>query len=222
MASHNAFDANLTVGWNIALAERLCLATDEAICIQGYKGDDERKIGLVARLRERTDLSTIVGRARAEFNGAGDLFVHRQEGPPSILVDNQSPNRHIRAVAIMNAFHKDEVDRALKAAHEAGWTSREDQGHDLFYLTGAARPYGIEAVAAAHMPTLCVGHRACEEWGIRYLTEQIRDRFPGLDVIEVLEEEEKRGNDAPSGEQHVPISVVANEDNPGPRPAQVE
>ncbi|ETN38952.1 uncharacterized protein HMPREF1541_06994 [Cyphellophora europaea CBS 101466] len=182
-ASHNAFDANLTVGWNEALGARLGLRIDNAICIQGYKGNSDRKIGLVAKLAQATPLTVLVEQLKAEFAGAGELFV-----PQSL--EQHLTGSMIDIVAIMNAFHPDEISRVLSAVRDASWLEHDCDGTKLLYLTGAARDYGLEAAAKANMPALCVGHRACEEWGVRYLAEQLRNKWPDVDVVEVLEEEE--------------------------------
>lgn len=184
-ASHNAFDANLTVGWNEALASRLALRLDSAICIQGYKGDPERKIGLVAQLREPAALGSLAASVSQEFAGAGQLYAPSE-------ADQRTPDGRVEVVAIMNAFHQDEIDRVLEATRVAGWIRKDDDGRRLLYLTGAARDYGLEAAGRVTMPAYCVGHRACEEWGIRYLVKQARLTWPALEVVEVLEEEEKQ------------------------------
>ena len=75
LASHKSFDAYLTVGWNVVLASRLGAELEDAVCVKGYKGDPERKIGLVARFvsggRRFEDLVKDIKR---EFGGVGDLY----------------------------------------------------------------------------------------------------------------------------------------------------
>ena len=39
------------------------------------------------------------------------------------------------------------------------------------------------------MAVVCVGHRICEEWGIRHMARLLREEWPGLTVDEVLEDE---------------------------------
>lgn len=205
LACHKSFDEHLTVGWNVALGQRLGLDLTSAICIKGYKGDDDRKIGLVAKLENVTGLGPLLEKIRGEFSGAGEVFgaragreevVARTDGdakaPAPTSAEDVESERPISVLAIMNAFHAEEVDRVLLAAHTTGWIDDVKDGRHLLYLTGAAREYGIEAVAKVGMPAFCVGHVACEEWGIRYLAQQTRDRWPGLDVVEVFEEEEPR------------------------------
>ncbi|GME27905.1 putative ngg1p interacting factor 3 nif3 protein [Neofusicoccum parvum] len=186
LASHVSLDTYLTVGWNTALASRLGLHTESALCIQGYKGDPQRKVGLVAPLRPGADstLGALTDAIKREFAGAGDLHLPVGAGLAS--------ESRIAVVAIMNAFHAEEIDRVLDAAKDAGWIKDREDGSNVLYLTGAAREYGLEAAAIASMPAVCVGHRPCEEWGIRYLAENLRKQWPGLMVEEVLEEEEPR------------------------------
>ncbi|KAF2217533.1 hypothetical protein CERZMDRAFT_30858 [Cercospora zeae-maydis SCOH1-5] len=187
LASHASFDEHLTVGWNMSLAHRLDLDLTEAVCIIGYKDNPDRKIGLVARLRQPLSIDSISQKLKNEFHGAGDLYQPEPSGPS---VAEPGLTEPIRTVAIMNAFHAEEIQRVLEAARDKTWIGSEADGSTILYLTGAARDYGLAATKEANMPAFCVGHRACEEWGIRFLAEQLRSEWPGLDVLEVLEEEE--------------------------------
>lgn len=175
------------MGWNVALARRLDIDVDGAICIKGYKGEPERKIGLVGRLRTPTALSVIVDTVRREFNGQGELHEHVPVGPEG--EDPSSSSSKIEVIAIMNAFHAEEVDRVMDVASDAKWVGDVGDGSQVLYLTGAAREPGLEAAARVNMPAVCVGHRACEEWGISYLAEVMRRRWPELDIVTVLEDE---------------------------------
>ncbi|KAF2090302.1 hypothetical protein K490DRAFT_36149 [Saccharata proteae CBS 121410] len=112
-----------------------------------------------------------------EFGGAGQVVQGDGEG------------RSVAVVAIMNAFHADVVDRVLDAARGQGWVV---DGGEVLYLTGQTRLSGMAAAAEAGMPVLCVGHKACEEWGIRFLAGRLREKYPKLEVQEVYEEEEPR------------------------------
>ncbi|KAF9632624.1 putative ngg1p interacting factor 3 nif3 protein [Lasiodiplodia theobromae] len=186
IASHTSLDMHLTVGWNLTLAGRLGLQTESALCIQGYKGDPRRKIGLVARVRPGVDpsLASLTDTVKREFAGAGDL--HLPAGA------SLGPGSRVTAVAIMNAFHPEEIDRVICAAREAKWIGDHEDASNVLYLTGAARDYGLKAAAMAGMPAICVGHRPCEDWGVRYLAEMLKEQWPELTVEEVLEEEEPR------------------------------
>lgn len=182
LASHNAFDANLTVGWNQALAARLNLVLDDAICIKGYKSNPDREIGLVARLKEAVLLDSAADGIKAEFGGAGELYA-------ASTPHQQGEGASISIMAIMNAFHIEEIERVLSAARSVDWIAEHEDGRRVLYLTGAARDYGLEAAAKVGMPAYCVGHRACEEWGIRYLAQQTRLKWPALDVVDIVGEE---------------------------------
>lgn len=184
LASHQSFDAHLTVGWNVALASRLNAIVASGVCIQGYKDDPDRKIGLVAKLEQSRSLSSLHEMIRTEFAGVGELFA-----PPASL-EGTATDAQVDVLAIMNAFHAEEVEHVLVAAETAGWIDNTADGCRVLYLTGAARQYGLDAAAKVNMPTICVGHRACEEWGIRYLAQETRTRWPELEIVEVLEEEE--------------------------------
>lgn len=188
LASHVNFDTYLTVGWNVGLAARLGIDVDNARCIQGYKGDSERKIGLVGKLRAPAMLSAITDLVRREFAGAGELHQHLPEAQTET---SSVSSTMIETIAIMNAFHAEEVGRVISTATALLQASSDPVGRRVLYLTGAARELGLEAAKAVNMPAFCVGHRACEEWGIRYLTKMTREKWPALDIVEVMEEEVK-------------------------------
>ncbi|GAB7359667.1 hypothetical protein MBLNU230_g6846t1 [Neophaeotheca triangularis] len=103
----------------------------------------------------------------------------------------------VKVVAVMNAFRLEEVERVAAAARQLqtlatpSEVSSEVKCTEVLYLTGAVREPGLEAARAKGMRVICVGHRACEEWGIRYLAEVARREFPLLDVEVLLEEEEE-------------------------------
>ncbi|KAF2724655.1 hypothetical protein K431DRAFT_281609 [Polychaeton citri CBS 116435] len=184
LACHKAFDEVLTVGWNLPLASRLGLDVEKAQVIQGYKGDPERRIGIVGRYAGQGGQAP--GNVRAtvlnEFHGSFDGSF----GFPDSAGDDVAPSStHIAGIAIMNAFHPAEVERVCSCAEDIGV-----QPGEMLYLTGAVREAGLEAARTRGMRVICVGHRVCEEWGIRYLSSQLREKFPGLEVEEVLEEEE--------------------------------
>jgi putative NIF3 family GTP cyclohydrolase 1 type 2 len=181
LACHQSFDAHLTVGWNRALAARLGSRLEDAICIQGYKGNPDRKIGLVARLKQPMKLGALSSAIKGEFAGAGELFWSGKNHGSEL-------DTAIDMIAIMNAFNADEIQRVPSAVWEKAWIS-EGTTPKLLYLTGAAREQGLKAAADAGIPAFCVGHQACEEWGIRFLAEQTRSRWPELEVLKVLEDD---------------------------------
>jgi putative NIF3 family GTP cyclohydrolase 1 type 2 len=178
VASHTSFDEVLTVGWNTALAERLQMNVEGSICVQGYKGDPERRIGIVGQVPMVRDM--LLHRIREEF------------GEAELAHDGLSDE--IRAVAIMNAFNEEEVHRVLELALQHGWAAAEDEapGKHVLYLTGQARVGGLEAAKVLGMTVVCVGHRPAEDWGIRYLAVQLRSTFPAVHVEDIYEEEMPR------------------------------
>ncbi|KAF2643157.1 hypothetical protein P280DRAFT_393615 [Massarina eburnea CBS 473.64] len=173
LASHTSFDEHLTVGWNMALAERLG-TVGESVCVQGYKGDPERKIGIVGRAD--VPRGVLQHRIEQEFGGLEYL----QEGASD----------QIQVVAIMNAFNADEVFRVLETAQQRGWADRGKlPGRHILYMTGQPRDNGLRAAGEHGMSVACVGHAAAEEWGIRYLAKRLRAAFPDLSIKEVYDEE---------------------------------
>jgi putative NIF3 family GTP cyclohydrolase 1 type 2 len=178
LSSHTSFDEVLTTGWNPSLAPRLQINVDDSVCIQGYKGDPDRKIGLVGPVSMVRDL--LVNRIREEF------------GEVELAFDG--PSDEIRAIAIMNAFNEEEVQRVLEIALQHGWAAADDEapGKHIIYLTGQPRAAGLEAAKALGMTVACVGHRPAEDWGVRFIATQLRATFPAAKVQEVYEEEELR------------------------------
>lgn len=206
LSSHKRFDELLTVGWNVALAERLGLDVDRAVCIQGYKGDPERRIGLVAALSRggTKNLGDVYTAITREFGG-GDLHIGQMAEGQELNKDLEPTNKEggdgdynagheneIAAVAIMNAFGPDEVTRAITCAVEAKFVSVDGGYKRLLYLTGEAKPAGLATLNERYhgMAATCVGHLAAEEWGIRYLSEYIHQKWPDLNVHTVFEKEE--------------------------------
>jgi putative NIF3 family GTP cyclohydrolase 1 type 2 len=198
-SSHKGFDEGLTVGCNFALLERLGADVDveggRMRILVGYKGDEGRRVGVVAGFREGDDnlkeglqLDDIKGRIIAQFGelkGEGGWF-----GFDTVERLNETSSR-ITSIANMNAFHPAEVERVAAAAFEAGFVASRADCRGLVYLTGAVREEGLEAALARGMRVVCVGHRLCEVWGIGYLAERVRERWPGVDVRVVDEEEIK-------------------------------
>lgn len=175
LASHTSFDENLTVGWNVELAGRLGMNPNESVCVQGYKGDAQRRIGIVGEVCAPRGL--LERRIKQEF---GTLESKYEGG-----------SDEIRVVAIMNAFHAEEVHRVLNVAEQCGWTQQGTSGgRHVLYLTGEPRESGLSVAREYGLSVICVGHRAAEEWGIRYMGISIRAAFPSLQVKEILETEE--------------------------------
>lgn len=188
---------------------------ERAVCIKGYKGDADRRIGLVGLVEGGRDVRAeeILERVRREFVGVveGSFGFEDERGSSGDESDggvplsdgiepgaNKPSEGRIQVVAIMNAFHPEEVERVAAAANQlqgrcppADAAPSADCGNVL-YLTGAVREAGLQTARAKGMKVICVGHRACEEWGVRYTAEFARREFPLLEVEEILEEEEPR------------------------------
>ena len=195
LASHKRFDERLTVGYNIPLASALTLSVDRHVILQGYKDDAERLMGIAAPLKHEQDLASVQKLIHGMF-GVCDLHHEQQENPLSI-----------RAIAIVNAFNPEMVERVATAVQREGWVNDASDLKRVLYLTGQVRESGLDAATAFGMPVACVGHRAAEEWGVRHLAAQLRHRFPSLEVSEVYEDEES------SKGQSTPATAAVGEEN---------
>jgi putative NIF3 family GTP cyclohydrolase 1 type 2 len=176
LASHTSFDENLTVGWNPTLAQRLGvdISGNNSICIQGYKGDADRRIGTIAKA------SMILGPLLESIEEEFGSIEHAQEGL----------SEEIHVFAMMNPFSADTVDRVLDMALERNWVpSDEHLGRHVLYLTGQPRKSGLQAAKRHGMTVVCVGRRVAEQWGISYMASQIRAAFPEVRVKEIYEDE---------------------------------
>lgn len=172
LSSHTSFDEVLTVGWNPVLAERLAMNVAESLCVQGYKGDPDRKIGIVGQVSVLRDL--LLHHVKEEFGGTE--------------LAHAGSSDQIHVLAIMNAFNEEEVHRVFDMAWERGWILPDDGGKHVLFLTGQPRVSGMDAATALGMSVACVGHRQAEDWGIRYIATQLRTAFR-TKVEEVYEEE---------------------------------
>jgi putative NIF3 family GTP cyclohydrolase 1 type 2 len=161
------------VGWNTALAGRLGMDIEHSLCVQGYKGDRDRKIGIVGQVT--VPLDALLHGIQEEF-GASELA-------------HEGLSEEIRIVAIMNAFSAEEVHRVLDMAQGRAWIAPDEGGRHILYLTGQPRVSGLDAAKALGMSVACIGHRQAEDWGIRFLADQLRTTYPGVHVEEVYEEE---------------------------------
>ncbi|KAI1268980.1 hypothetical protein F5Y18DRAFT_173599 [Xylariaceae sp. FL1019] len=185
LSCHKGFDEVLTVGNNAILASLLGMDITRSGVIRGYKGDPERTIGIVGPVPRisRRDMADAV---RAQFSSVEGCFGIDEDGD---VEDGKSTE--ITTLAIMNAFHPEEVDRVIGLQKEIGLASSdEEHGKGVLYLTGAVREPGLLAALEKGMAVVCVGHRTCEEWGILYLGRLLRQTWPLLGVDVILEDEE--------------------------------
>ncbi|KAF2659296.1 hypothetical protein K491DRAFT_689425 [Lophiostoma macrostomum CBS 122681] len=174
LASHTSFDENLTIGWNPALAERFGMDVRDSMCVQGYKGDAERKIGIVGVV------SMILGPLLQTIESEFGAIEYAQEGL----------SEEINLIAMMNAFSDKEVDRVIDMGQEKSWIPWEDVplGRNVLYLTGQPRESGLTAAKKYGMTVACVGHRVAEQWGITFIAQQLRSAFPNVLVKEMYED----------------------------------
>lgn len=189
LSSHKSFDEVLTVGWNVQLAFRLGINLQESLCIQGYKNDPERRIGLVGTI-DTTEKAICDAISREFEDWEGKFGFSNDLVAEDASQDTSQGDRPIRVVAIMNAFHSEEVERVADAALQAGYIKDLTACDQILYLTGAVRQPGVEAALERGMRVICVGHKVCEVWGMKFLAAQIRSQFPGLEVVEIDEPEE--------------------------------
>lgn len=163
------------------------ISPDAVEVLVGYKGDEGRRVGVVAGWKGGGGVGEreVRGWIEGEF---GDLA---GEGGWFGFSDDGDRGEDVRAVACMNAFHAEEVERVANAALQRGHVADAAKCEGLVYLTGAVREEGLRAARERGMRVVCVGHRRCEVWGVGYLAGRVRERWPGLDVRVVDEEEVK-------------------------------
>lgn len=201
-SSHKAFDEGLTVGCNFELMVRLGteVGGEKAKVLIGYKGDEGRRIGVVAGFGEggveKEDVRKRVEREFGDLEGEGGWFGFDSQAAISAgdgeAVDARKgfeKSTKITSIACMNAFHPAEVDRVAAAAVDAGFASSLDDCSGVLYLTGAVREEGLQAALQKGMRVVCVGHRICEVWGVAFLAERVKEKWPDMRV-EVVDEEE--------------------------------
>ena len=192
-ASHKAFDESLTVGCNMPLLKKLGVNVREAKLLVGYKGDDGRRIGAVGGFESRMgdNIDEVRRKIAKEFGHVEDWFGFGDEGRGAEVSEygEREKASGLTAIACMNAFHPAEVERVAVAAVEAGFATSLEDSSGVLYLTGAVREEGLQAALQKGMKVACVGHQACEVWGVAYLAERVRETWPELQV-EVVDEEE--------------------------------
>ncbi|KAK8004621.1 Nucleoporin [Apiospora arundinis] len=216
VSSHKAFDEVLTVGNNEALAAKLGMDVAATAVIQGYKGDPERTIAIVGPLNTPVVRRTLRSQLETEFGSfEGAYGFDEDEDKEEANEPAANEEQNIRCVAIMNAFHPEEVYTVSEMATAMGLAPNINDCRGVLYLTGAVREPGLEAALKKGMAVVCVGHRTCEEWGIRHLASVFRERWPGLQVQEILEAEEPRAVKPKSSARPAPQttteSLVENE-----------
>ena len=148
------------------------------MCIQGYKNDPERRIGLVGKLSSPMQASIYAHMLSHAFDGHDAVELPSSPG-------EEGPEQQILALASLNAFTPEVIDRVVLSNHEMGIKPQ-----NTICLTGAIREAGMEEARKLGMSVVAVGHVRCEMWGLRYLERMARQRFPGLEIVLVDEPEE--------------------------------
>ncbi|GAB7324625.1 hypothetical protein MBLNU13_g08511t1 [Cladosporium sp. NU13] len=210
--SHKAFDESLTTGYNLALLESLGANVKDPNVLVGYKGDEGRRIGVVAGFgetgKDELEMDDIKGRIIAQFGdlqGEGEWFGF--DGPAQKTINNGSaPTAEqvrnaskITSIACMNAFHPAEVDRVAAVGFEAGLVTSLEDCSSLLYLTGAVREEGLAAALQK---------------------EKVREKWPEVDV-QVIDEEEVKP--LPKQKKEVkPHDNKKTKNVPKPKPKQQE
>jgi putative NIF3 family GTP cyclohydrolase 1 type 2 len=188
LSSHVRYDELLTTGWNEALADEHHVSSSSSgndhassttspkrICIQGYKDDPERRIGLIGTIKASHTSSIADYAACLSEAFQGHEFLHLDSPSSS---DKAAGSTQIKAVASLNAFTPEIIDRIQDslATLDSDGGNNKIQPSEVLCLTGAARELGINAAKELGFSVIAVGHKRCE--------------FEGLEVV-VLENEEE-------------------------------
>ncbi|MBC8103187.1 MAG: Nif3-like dinuclear metal center hexameric protein [Cytophagales bacterium] len=154
LASHQGFDAHLTLGYNPAIATALQLIEIEPL-FRPDRPRDPVPVGMVGNKILPMTWSGWRGQVTQEFQGLDEAMMQGDERAPIVRV------------VIMNALNP--VLIALAA--ERGATT---------YITGQMREGAREAARELGISVLAVGHERIERWGLRRLACEIEQAFPGL------------------------------------------
>ena len=161
LAHHLPFDEALTVGYNTRLFEQLeGLGTPEPLgykqeAAKGEEPTPERPIGMLADVAGQ-EFDYWLNWVRTMFGG-----YDRAEAGRSSVRTGTTKSR----IAVVGAM----TDALVREAAERG-------AH--LYLTGAYRKPGQQAVDETGIAVIAVGHRRCEEWGLRALGDLLQEHLP--------------------------------------------
>jgi hypothetical protein len=193
LSSHVRFDELLTTGWNVALCRALGVpalpiveehdVTPVRGCLRltGWKGKPDRHMGLFAPLQTATPLSALFSRVLAEYACAAPPF-------DPVLHWQGDPERPIRYIASLNAFDAAILNRLQTAAKRHYPDCRAEE---ILVLTGQTREEGAYIAGMYGLTAVCVGHRACEDWGVAWLAAQVQATL-GIETLVVSEAEPPR------------------------------
>ncbi|GAB3945786.1 hypothetical protein GCM10028805_15450 [Spirosoma harenae] len=161
LSHHLPFDEGLTVGYNPKLAKQLgAIQAPEPI---GYKQDinrdgkpsSQRPLGMIFDVSPQ-EFDQCLVTVRNLFNG-----YDRAEAGHSSGGWQPTSSRIAVVGAMTNALVREAAERG---AH--------------LYLTGAYRKPGQQAVDETGIAVISVGHRRCEEYGLRILANLLEKQFP--------------------------------------------
>lgn len=206
-ASHKSFDELLTTGWNLHLARALGASEDEQsgpFAMTGYKNDPDRRIGLIGSLQTSRSLKEFITKIRQEFDDTTEIYLGDQktvydeeEKPRTVSVaTTEIPDRDVKVIALMNASSPEVIDRIVEMCVENKLIAGTQEADKIVMVTGAPRELGLQKAKELKLPVICVGHRPCEVWGIKFLAKQAKTRWPDLQVDEILDDEESKGDSA--------------------------
>lgn len=141
--SHDAFDNNMTVGYNKSLAADLDMQKPLTRVHWENKRGVTRCIGMVGNLESVVPFEQYSDKVVGLFHGCEASKAH--------------DNTHVTNVAVMGAFNADLLKR-MKSEHSV----------DL-YITGQIRPAAMEVAEELGIAVIAVGHDRCETYGLKAL-----------------------------------------------------
>ncbi|PRP72765.1 hypothetical protein PROFUN_07665 [Planoprotostelium fungivorum] len=189
-SSHIRFDELLTTGWNPILALRLGMAND-VFCVQGFKNDPDRKIGLIGKLKTPVSRRQFHDQVEREFEGIEVAQMGNEEEEKEM----------VHTVGILNALTPDllrDIESECK-----------EYKVDML-ITGAPREVGLLEASKIGFSVLAVGHTSSEWWGIKELRNILARLFTGA-KIHVVEPEMEETNEKISYTDENGIEYVMDE-----------
>ena len=141
--SHDAFDNNMTVGYNKSLATDLALQKPLQKVHWKNKRGVTRCIGMVGALQSVVPFDNFNEKVVSLFDGCDASKAH--------------DNTHVAKVAVMGAFNADLLKR-MKSEH-----------HVDVYITGQVRSAALEVAEELGIAVIAVGHERCEAYGLKAL-----------------------------------------------------
>lgn len=106
--------------------------------------------------------------------------------PQSVETKPTLPSGNITALFCLNAFTPEVLARAITEVQ-----AMDLRNDEILCLTGAVRELGVAEARRLGLNILAVGHKRCEDWGMRYFERQCKSAFPWLEIVLIDEPEEK-------------------------------